>query len=69
MTYREPYGIIIFGVNAAVAQSVVRRIGSAEVTGPIPVSSLHVIGGIPYKMGDFAFLLLMEKWYGLVRIS
>ena len=39
MTYREPYGIIIFGVNAAVAQSVVRRIGSAEVTGPIPVSS------------------------------
>ena len=25
--------------NAAVAQSVVRRIGSAEVTGPIPVSS------------------------------
>ena len=39
LTYREPYGIIIFGVNAAVAQSVVRRIGSAEVTGPIPVSS------------------------------
>lgn len=26
--------------DAAVAQSVVRRIGSAEVTGPIPVSSL-----------------------------
>ena len=26
-------------VNAAVAQSVERRIGSAEVTGPIPVSS------------------------------
>ncbi len=25
--------------NAAVAQSVERRIGSAEVTGPIPVSS------------------------------
>ena len=25
--------------HAAVAQSVVRRIGSAEVTGPIPVSS------------------------------
>ena len=42
MTYREPYGIIIFGVNAAVAQSVVRRIGSAEVTGPIPVSSSSV---------------------------
>ena len=29
----------IIGV-AAVAQSVERRIGSAEVTGPIPVSSL-----------------------------
>ncbi len=28
--------------NAAVAQSVERRIGSAEVTGPIPVSSLAV---------------------------
>ena len=27
--------------NAAVAQSVERRIGSAEVTGPIPVSSLE----------------------------
>ena len=26
---------------AAVAQSVERRIGSAEVTGPIPVSSSH----------------------------
>ena len=26
--------------DAAVAQSVERRIGSAEVTGPIPVSSL-----------------------------
>ena len=42
MTYREPYSIIIFGVNAAVAQSVVRRIGSAEVTGPIPVSSFKI---------------------------
>ena len=28
--------------DAAVAQSVVRRIGSAEVTGPIPVSSIFV---------------------------
>lgn len=27
--------------DAAVAQSVVRRIGSAEVTGPIPVSSFQ----------------------------
>ena len=30
----------IFCQHAAVAQSVERRIGSAEVTGPIPVSSL-----------------------------
>ena len=29
----------IFCQHAAVAQSVERRIGSAEVTGPIPVSS------------------------------
>ena len=55
--------------DAAVAQSVVRRIGSAEVTGPIPVSSLPRNGGIPYRMGGFAFRLLMEKWYGLVRMS
>ena len=27
--------------DAAVAQSVERRLGKAEVTGPIPVSSLH----------------------------
>ena len=33
------YAIIALG-NAAIAQSVVRRIGSAEVTGSIPVSSL-----------------------------
>ena len=29
--------------DAAVAQSVERRIGSAEVTGPIPVSSFSII--------------------------
>ena len=28
---------------AAIAQSVVRRIGSAEVTGPIPVSSSRIL--------------------------
>ena len=31
----------VFRRYAAVAQSVERRIGSAEVTGPIPVSSLE----------------------------
>ena len=38
--------------NAAVAQSVERRIGSAEVTGPIPVSSL--LKSLIYR--DFSFL-------------
>ena len=35
--------------NAAVAQSVERRIGSAEVTGPIPVSSFGE------RAGDFGW--------------
>lgn len=40
--------------DAAVAQSVVRRIGSAEVTGPIPVSSfLKAL----YLQGFFLFVL------------
>ncbi len=33
--------------DAAVAQSVVRRIGSAEVTGPIPVSSSSRLWYLP----------------------
>ena len=33
------YHSCVSNTQAAVAQSVVRRIGSAEVTGPIPVSS------------------------------
>ena len=37
-----------FQYSAAVAQSVERRIGSAEVTGPIPVSSLGEIGSSFY---------------------
>ena len=32
--------ITYHSLSAAIAQSVERRIGSAEVTGPIPVSSL-----------------------------
>ena len=44
LTPRKGYDIIIKSRaratgSAAVAQSVERRIGSAEVTGPIPVSS------------------------------
>ena len=39
---------------AAVAQSVERRIGSAEVTGPIPVSSSDRKGGnLDYKVSAF----------------
>ena len=55
--------------DAAVAQSVVRRIGSAEVTGPIPVSSLHMKGGIPYR-GIPPFCYLWKSgtvWYGSVK--
>ena len=43
-------------LQAAVAQSVERRIGSAEVTGPIPVSSFEVI---EYK--GFSKKFLFEK--------
>ncbi len=38
VTYISVITIIRYKL-AAIAQSVVRRIGSAEVTGPIPVSS------------------------------
>ena len=39
--YKTVIAEMLTAENAAVAQSVVRRIGSAEVTGPIPVSSLE----------------------------
>ena len=35
------YHLSVRQINADIAQSVVRRIGSAEVTGSIPVISLH----------------------------
>ena len=47
MTIGRSYCIVIQVLrkhDAAVAQSVERRIGSAEVTGPIPVSSLRKSG-------------------------
>ena len=40
--------------DAAVAQSVVRRIGSAEVTGPIPVSSSARKKSVPCVQTFFA---------------
>lgn len=48
--------------DAAVAQSVVRRIGSAEVTGPIPVASLARKKAVilDYKSRVTAFLVIMQ---------
>ena len=58
-----PYSILIqveiSQRNAGMAQSVERRIGSAEVTGPIPVASLK-------KAGAFAsafFYILLSSVY------
>ena len=51
--------------NAAVAQSVERRIGSAEVTGPIPVSSLWRAWYLP---GFFSFGSLSIVGVGFVKI-
>ena len=39
--------------TAGIAQSVVRRIGSAEVTGPIPVASLKMRIPQDIILGDF----------------
>ena len=54
--------------QAAVAQAVERRIGSAEVTGPIPVSSFPVKKRRTLKIKVFRFFSLPERiWYDLVR--
>ena len=47
-----------FHIVAAVAQSVERRIGSAEVTGPIPVSSLEK-GGSFWNAKGFCFFVFV----------
>ena len=44
--------------QAAVAQAVERRIGSAEVTGPIPVSSLEK-GGSFWNAKGFCFFVFV----------
>ena len=44
--------------DAAVAQSVERRIGSAEVTGPIPVSSSFYFSYKPSKIKGFSISTL-----------
>ena len=52
--------------DAAVAQSVVRRIGSAEVTGPIPVSSLPRKERKPLIYKGFRFFILYLQFIPVV---
>ena len=49
------------------AQSVERRIGSAEVTGPIPVSSLHQEMSKTLFFKDFRHFLLLEMLLHLLH--
>ena len=65
MTIGRSYCIVIQVLrkhDAAVAQSVERRIGSAEVTGPIPVASLAGKKAVilDYKSRVTAFLVIMQ---------
>lgn len=64
MTIGRSYCIVIQVLrkhDAAVAQSVERRIGSAEVTGPIPVASLTGKRAVILdKSGVTAFLVIMQ---------
>ena len=59
--------------NAAVAQSVERRIGSAEVTGPIPVSSFLVKKRRTLKIKVFRFFRYLKEsgtiWYASLANS
>ena len=64
LTFPIRYVKIAFG-DAAVAQSVVRRIGSAEVTSSILVSSLAVRSGEPFWRGSSLFCLPGNRiWMG-----
>ena len=58
---------------AAVAQSVERRIGSAEVTGPIPVSSFLVKKRRTLKIKVFRFFRYLKEsgtiWYASLANS
>ena len=60
----------ILGV-AAVAQSVERRIGSAEVTGPIPVSSFFINKYAKDKSttNRFIFLRISRKNFIVRKVS
>ena len=56
--------------QAAVAQAVERRIGSAEVTGPIPVSSLRKSGSFwVSKVSAFLLCLSIKKYYNIYDVS
>ena len=52
--------------NAAVAQSVERRIGSAEVTGPIPVSSFIEKKRKSLNERVCAFCAMILQCYGIM---
>ncbi len=52
--------------DAAVAQSVVRRIGSAEFTGPIPVSSSARKERKPLIYKGFRFFILYLQFIPVV---
>ena len=52
--------------DAAVAQSVVRRIGSAEVTGPIPVSSSVRKRTETFDLQGFLFFILYLQFIPVV---
>lgn len=45
--------------QAGIAQSVVRRIGSAEVTGPIPVASFFIF---VLRPGNESCFILLFPW-------
>ncbi len=59
--------------QAAVAQAVERRIGSAEVTGPIPVSSFLVKKRRTLKIKVFRFFRYLKEsgtiWYASLANS
>ena len=75
LTTPDPYAILTFvdsaeswkQRNAAVAQSVERRLGKAEVTGPIPVSSSHEKSEKPDDYRFFGFFFLLKRGTGGVR--
>ena len=72
MTIGRSYCIVIQVLrkhDAAVAQSVERRIGSAEVTGPIPVSSLEKGGSFWNAKGFCFFVFVIQLKSAAIKIG